>query len=58
MFPFIKHTLSEDVDALSAEVIELKLETTQKIESVDGRLDELEREQAQIKERLDALAVE
>ena len=61
--------LSENIDALSAEVIELKLETTQirvrveeierrmpEIESVDGRLDELEREQARIKELLDALA--
>ena len=63
--------LSKDIDALSAEVIELKLETTQirvsvdetamrmrEIESVDVRLDEIEREQAQIKERLDALAAE
>ena len=61
--------LNADVDALSADVVELKLETTEirvrvaeierrlpEIESVDGRLDELESEQALIKERLDALA--
>jgi len=61
--------LNADVDALSADVFELKLDTVQimarieeierrlpEIESVDGRLDELEREQALIKERLDALA--
>ena len=61
--------LNADVDALSADVFELKLDTVQimarieeierrlpDIESVDGRLDELEREQALIKERLDALA--
>ena len=48
-----------DLDALSADVVELKLDTAQiivrieeterrlpEIESVDGRLDELEREQA------------
>ena len=61
--------LSADIDALSADIFELKLDTVQimarieeierrlpEIESVDGRLDELEREQALIKERLDALA--
>ena len=63
--------LGANLNALSAEIIELKLETTQirvsvdeiarrmpEIEFVDGRLDELEREQARIKELLDALAAE
>ena len=63
--------LGANLNTLSADIVELKLETTQirvsvdeiarrmhEIESVDVRLDELEREQARIKEMLDALAVE
>ena len=63
--------LGANLNTLSADIVELKLETTQirvsvdeiarrmhEIESVDGRLDELEREQARIKERIDALAAE
>ena len=68
--------LGEEIDALSADVVELKIgyaETNGRldsieirlsaverrlpdVESMDDRLDDLEREQATLKERVDALA--
>ena len=63
--------LGETVDALSADVVELKLTTTEirvrveeierrmpQIESMDGRLVELEKGQARLRERVDALSEE
>ena len=63
--------LSEEVDALRADVVELKITTTEikvrvedierrmpQIESMDGRLVELEKGQARLRERVDALSEE
>ena len=64
-------TLNNDVDALGADLNALKIDTAEikvrvaeierrmlPLESVDGRLDDLERELARLKERVDALPAE
>ena len=56
--------LGSDLNALKIDTAEIKVRVAEierrmlTLESVDGRLDELEREQARLKERVDALSTE
>ena len=67
----LRGELKVDIDALRADVVELKITTTEinvrleeierrmpQIESMDGRLAEVERGQARLRERVDALSEE
>ena len=67
----LRGNLKVDIDALRADVVELKITTTEinvrleeierrmpQIESMDGRLVELEKGQARLRERVDALSEE
>ena len=62
-------SLEDDMDALGSDLNALKIDTAEikvrveeierrmsPLEAVDGRLDELEREQARLRERVDALS--